>query len=224
MYVNSSRIVLPNKSIRSVLSLLHSSHAGINKTHDITHQLYFWPSMWNNWLKSVSHVEYISPPCRRISDLLLLHQVIWGPPWLDQWSGHPLFHKLGSTTTSSVFKVLSEWFKLQGLPRSIKSDGGPQFSGEFADFCAKYQIKHEVSFPYNPWANGLADSAVKTVKNMLKKRLVWHGRNRQSSLWVEKSAARAWIFSLLTAFWTKTKNATAPAWLSLQAGGFRESC
>ena len=46
---------------------------------------------------------------------------------------------------------------------------GVQFQSEFSDFCDKYQIKNEVSSPYNPRANGLAESAVKTVKNMLKK-------------------------------------------------------
>ena len=41
VYVDGSRIVLPNKSIKSVLSLLHSSHAGINKTYDITRSFIF---------------------------------------------------------------------------------------------------------------------------------------------------------------------------------------
>ena len=41
-YVDGSRIVLLSKSIKSVLSLLHSSHAGINKAYDIARQLYFW--------------------------------------------------------------------------------------------------------------------------------------------------------------------------------------
>ena len=41
VYVDGSRIVLPNKSIKSVLTLLHSSHVGINKTYHIARQLYF---------------------------------------------------------------------------------------------------------------------------------------------------------------------------------------
>ena len=48
VYDDGSRIVLPNKFIKSVLSLLHSSHAGINKTCDIARQLYFWPGMLND--------------------------------------------------------------------------------------------------------------------------------------------------------------------------------
>ena len=39
VYVNGSQIALPNNSIKSVLSLLHSSHAGINKTYNIAQQL-----------------------------------------------------------------------------------------------------------------------------------------------------------------------------------------
>ena len=48
VYVDGSRIVLPSKSIKSVLSLLHSSHAGINNAYDIARQLYFWSGMLND--------------------------------------------------------------------------------------------------------------------------------------------------------------------------------
>ena len=88
---------------------------------------------------------------------------------VDQWSGYPLYRKLQLTTSSSVIRILSERFNLLGWPRSIRSHGGPQFRSEFSEFCAKYQIRHEVSSPYNPRANGLAELTVKTVKNMLKK-------------------------------------------------------
>ena len=48
VYVDGSRIVMTSKSIKSLLSLLHSSHAGINKNYDIAWQLYFWPGMLND--------------------------------------------------------------------------------------------------------------------------------------------------------------------------------
>ena len=80
-----------------------------------------------------------------------------------------MFQKLTSTTTSSVLKALSGWFNILGWPRSIRSDGSPQFWGEFSSFCEKNNIKHELSAPYNPRSNGLAEYAVKMVKNILKK-------------------------------------------------------
>ena len=56
-----------------------------------------------------------------------------------------------------------------GWPCSIRSDGGPQFRGDFIAFCYKSNIKHKLSSPYNPCFNGLAKSGVKIVNNILKK-------------------------------------------------------
>ena len=182
-------LMLPNKSIKSVLSLLHTSHAGINKTYDIARQLYFPPGMLNDVKQIIEKCQacrihkpslpknpwstaqppsYMDPPME--TDLFDFGRGKY-LVCVDHWSGYPLFHKLSSTTSSSIIKVLSEWFNMLGWPRFICSDAGPLFRSEFADFCAKIQIKHEVSSPYNPRANGLAESAVKTVENILKKYL-----------------------------------------------------
>ena len=49
------------------------------------------------------------------------------------------------------------------------TEGGPQFCGDFPKFCTKHYISHELSSPYNPKSNGLAEAAVKSVKNILRK-------------------------------------------------------
>ena len=56
---------------------------------------------------------------------------------VNQWSGYPMFQRLHLTTTASILGVLSGWFNLLGWPCSIRSDGGPQFRGDFAAFCSK---------------------------------------------------------------------------------------
>ena len=93
-----------------------------------------------------------------------------------------------------MIRILSEWFNLLGWPRLIRSDGGPQFCSEFSDICAKYQIRHEVSSPYNPRANGLAESAVKTVKYMLKKCLE-EGEDPERALYEWRNLLRKQGFS-----------------------------
>ena len=80
-----------------------------------------------------------------------------------------MYHLLTSLTSTSIIKTLSNWFNLFGWPSSIRSDGGPQFRGEFSHFCVTHGIKHEVSAPYNPKSNGLAEAGVKSVKNILRK-------------------------------------------------------
>ena len=84
-------------------------------------------------------------------------------------SGYPFYHHLRSLSSDAVLKVLTSWFNLFGWPSSIRSDGGPQFRGEFSRFCSSHDITHEVSAPYNPKSNGLAEAGVKSVKNISRK-------------------------------------------------------
>ena len=53
-----------------------------------------------------------------------------------------------------------------GWPTHIRTDGGPQFWSEFKEFCTAHGITHELSSPYNPESNGLAEAAVKSLKRL----------------------------------------------------------
>ena len=71
--------------------------------------------------------------------------------------------------TESVIKQLTHWFQLLGWPETICSDGGPQYRKEIDDFCEENDVQHELSSPYNPQSNGLAEAAVKNAKQLLTK-------------------------------------------------------
>ncbi|VDH98120.1 Hypothetical predicted protein [Mytilus galloprovincialis] len=61
-------------------------------------------------------------------------------------------------------------FAIHGLPESIVSDNGTPFaSQEFQDFVQRNGIKHIRSSPYQPSTNGLAERAVQTFKEGMKK-------------------------------------------------------
>ena len=79
---------------------------------------------------------------------------------VDHWSGYHLYQLLRSLTSDAVIKILSTWFNMLGWPSSICSDGGPQFRGDFVQFCNKHGICHELSAPYSPKSNGLAKAGV----------------------------------------------------------------
>ena len=70
-------------------------------------------------------------------------------------------------TTGAVTAILSTWFDDYGWPTTIRTDGGPQYRTEFSSFCRTYGIKHELSSAYNPESNGLAESAVKSMKSLV---------------------------------------------------------
>ena len=88
---------------------------------------------------------------------------------VDKWSGYPVYRKLGALTAKAITGHLQTWFNLLGWPSTIRSDRGPQFCGYFKEWCTTHNIKHEVSSPYNPKSNGLAEAAVKSIKYLLSK-------------------------------------------------------
>jgi len=85
----------------------------------------------------------------------------------DRYSGYVWVKLLISLTTIAVLKVVDKWFLDFGFPQTIRSDGGPQFRGEFEEYCKKHGIIHELSAAHNHPSNGLAEAAVKSVKYLL---------------------------------------------------------
>ena len=54
------------------------------------------------------------------------------------------------------------------LPRSILTDGGPEFKGgPFKNLLDRYNIKHRNSIPYHPQSNGAVERLNKTIKTKL---------------------------------------------------------
>ena len=88
---------------------------------------------------------------------------------VDYFSRYPEVIKLRSTTSNTLIDAVKAVFSRHGIPESVRSDNGPQFSSrEFAKFAASYGFKHTTSSLYFPQSNGLAERTVQTVKNILK--------------------------------------------------------
>ena len=68
----------------------------------------------------------------------------------------------------SVVKTLKSVFSRHGIPETLRSDKGPQFSSlEFSTFAKQYQFVHITSSPHYPTSNGQAERAVQTVTHLL---------------------------------------------------------
>ncbi|KAK3738937.1 hypothetical protein RRG08_006504 [Elysia crispata] len=66
-------------------------------------------------------------------------------------------------------------FARYGVPKVLVSDSGPQYtSTSFSQFMKHWGITHVRSSPGHHQANGKAESAVKVVKNMMKRCLIDH--------------------------------------------------
>ena len=73
--------------------------------------------------------------------------------------------KLKSTTSQAIIEALQSVFSRHGIPETVVSDNGPQYSSnEFDTFAKRYNFIHITSSPLFPRA---MERAVQTVKRLL---------------------------------------------------------
>eukprot|EP00253_Pinus_taeda_P028134 PITA_28134 len=66
--------------------------------------------------------------------------------------------------------LFQEIFVRFGLPRELVTDGGPPFNSHgFKNMLQKYHIKHKMTTPYHPQANGQVESTNKVIEAILTK-------------------------------------------------------
>ena len=80
---------------------------------------------------------------------------------VDYFSRFISVTRLTSKTSSAVIRVLDELFATHGIPSTLVSDNGPQFSAaEFAEFARQSGFYHRTSLPKFAQSNGEAERAV----------------------------------------------------------------
>lgn len=187
--VKGARIVIPAALQKEVLNLLHEGHQGIVKCRLRARSSVFWPSLnkaIDDLIKQCSSCQYNA---KSQSSEPLLH-IESEQPWktvgsdiffwdgnnyvivVDYYSSFPIIRKLSTTTSTSLVNSLRSIFAEYGVPETVISDNGPQYSShEFAVFASKYGFKHTTSSPHFPQANGKAERYVGAVKDILTKTL-----------------------------------------------------
>ena len=184
-----SRVVIPPRVRESLLAELHSGHPGCSRMKSVARGLFWWPRLDHD-------IEMAVKQCRICQQVQPLPPSAPLRPWswpTQPWSRlHVDFSGLvegkmllvvvdahskwievlpmGTATSRTTIQQLRELFARFGLPSSIVSDNGPQFaSTEFAKFCRANAIRHVLVAPYHPASNGLAERAVRIIKDGLKK-------------------------------------------------------
>ena len=88
----------------------------------------------------------------------------------DAYSKWLEVHPTNTSTSATTIELLRKSFSYLGLPDVIVSDNATTFtSAEFAEFLKENEIRHIRSPPYHPASNGLAERAVQTFKEGLKR-------------------------------------------------------
>ncbi|GFO25113.1 Pol polyprotein [Plakobranchus ocellatus] len=87
---------------------------------------------------------------------------------VDYYSRYIDINKLSNITSNTVINKMKMNFSQHGIPETVISDNGRQFtSQEFKTFATVWNFHHITSSPHYPQANGEAERAVQTAKKIL---------------------------------------------------------
>ena len=88
----------------------------------------------------------------------------------DYYSNFIEVARINTITLRAVIKELKAVFARFGIPDTLITDNGPQFSSaEFSVFAKTWMFDHKTSSPTYPQSNGKAENVVQTVKRLFAK-------------------------------------------------------
>ena len=189
LVVYGQRLLIPKCLRRETLQKLHISHQGIERTKRRARQTVYWPGIdqdITNYVGACSVCQRHLPSHQkepliqesipsRVFEAVSADYFAWaGRTYLvyaDRLSGWAsVVHVQGAATARDLIASLRSMFAATGVPNTIRTDGGPQFSAKLTrDFLRRWGVKHEISSPHYSQSHGHAEAAVKTVKHLVMK-------------------------------------------------------
>lgn len=207
------QVVVPQQFRPQVLSLAHdnfSGHQGIKKTYLRILRYFFWPGLKTDVTKFCRscHVCQLSgkpnqviPPAplqpipalgEPFEHIILdcvgpLHKTKSGNQYLLTLmcaaTRYPEAIPLRTLKTKAVIKAMVNFFSTFGMPKSIQTDQGTNFTSKlFAQVLSTLSIKHKKSSSFHPESQGALERFHQTLKSMMKKYCLESGKEWDEGL------------------------------------------
>ena len=181
-------LIIPPLERDKVLQSIHDGHQGISKCQYHAHQCIYWPGINQDIKHAVEACATCQCHCPQEPQQPLKPTLAPECPWqhlgadfmhldgnkyltiINYYSKMPFVHKIppSQCNAAKMISILKELFVEHGIPESLHSDNGPQFTSTlFAEFAADWNFDHYTSAPTNAHSNGQAEAAMKIVKGLL---------------------------------------------------------
>ena len=179
------RIIIPKQLQAHTLEKIHQGHQGIERCRLRALSAVWWPGLTTDIETMVKQchtcvkrarrnkepmiaVDTPEYPWQRVgADLFELNRINYLVV-VDYFSCYFEVAKLTSTTSCAVIEAMKNIFSRYGIPETLVSDNGPQFSAiEMKDFSHSFGFQHVTSSPYYPQGNGQAERTVQTAKRLI---------------------------------------------------------
>ncbi|UYV75260.1 K02A2.6-like [Cordylochernes scorpioides] len=183
-----SRVFIPLRWKAKILKLIHEGHQGTNSCLRRARDSIYWHGMSQDIINTVENCRTCQANQRNKTKEPMIIKEIPSLPWeivaadifsikgknylliTDNYSGFIDFKEMKTMNSAETIESLKKWFSVHGIPRLLETDNGPNFtSRDFKDFQKKWLFDHQTSSPLYPKSNGLAERAVQTAKNLIRK-------------------------------------------------------
>ena len=175
LVMRGRRIIIPKTLQAKCLQLAHEGHLGIVGTKQMLRSKVWWPNMDKDVEKYVkschgcqitsqfSHPEPLEPTKLPTGPWQYLAIDLLGPlpsghfvfVVIDYYSRYYEIDITKDTSSEKMIDSLENMFLRHGLPLSIRSDNGPQFTSKlFKQYLEDIDVKHIRNTPLYPAANG----------------------------------------------------------------------
>ncbi|XP_042372461.1 uncharacterized protein K02A2.6-like [Plectropomus leopardus] len=184
-----ARVIVPPPGRAQIMDELHETHPGVSRIKSLARSYVWWPRLdqdlenkvractqcqanqnmpqpaplhpweWPDRPWSRLHLDFAGP----FKGQMFLIMVDAHSKWIEA-------HLMSNITAPTTIDKLRQVFAVHGLPDRLVTDNGPTFTSElFSEFMQQNGIHHIRTAPFHPASNGLAERAVQTVKQGLKR-------------------------------------------------------
>ncbi|XP_055614957.1 uncharacterized protein K02A2.6-like [Toxorhynchites rutilus septentrionalis] len=176
----AERLVIPSEFRARCLQHLHRGHPGIQRMKAITRSFVYWPSIDSDIAAHVKACRNCAAAAKSPPKVPPLSWPKSTHPWqrvhidyaglVDSYSKWVEIIRTKSITASAMIGILQSLFARLGVPETLVSDNGTQFtSAEFAQFRLENGVDHVTTAPFHPQSNGQAERFVDKFKRAIKK-------------------------------------------------------
>ena len=187
-------ILVPTTFSKQLIMKLHNElcHIGIKKQLQYMKDIFLWPKMQESIQECIGECEYCAKRKinqRRTKEIFIprvssefQEQLVMDVAYMEEISGKKYVlvivdrcSKLTSLTAltrqdeDTIFlTLLHKWIYRYGKPKSILSDRGRNFESQsLRTKLSIFGIKQEFSSPYQHQSNGLAERAIRTMRDLI---------------------------------------------------------
>jgi hypothetical protein len=193
---NQIRIFVPSGKLRErVLYAMHddplAGHLGPKRTITRVKERFYWPTMDRDIKEYVQGCQSCKAAKPMVTKKVPLQPLPISGPWLDVHADYMVVKAVEKThnilvmvdrytryveldeanniTAAESARIFKDCVLYRhGFPMTVTTDGGSHFKAEFEELLKEYYIRHVVGLPDRHRSNGLAERAIRTIREYMR--------------------------------------------------------